>query len=156
MTSRMRTATATALVPVWQGKAQAGTPGGFEDDPNILYIEPLACDPTGKNTIAFEICGNSMTGDNLFEGDIALVWKCPFAQVGTVVAALTPDGEVIKRLFPSPDGQVWLYSSNRRFPPKPYAANEVTVIGIVKEIIRANKQRPYQPKFNFMPQIKVI
>lgn len=144
-------------IQIWQITAQAGSPG-YDDDDDLdrLTIVPLACDPLGHSTVGVRVRGNSMKGDNLLNGDIAICWLTPFAPVGAVVLAMIPGGRVIKRLMPQADGSVLLCSSNPRFEPKPCASNEVRIMGIVKAVVRGNRQRLYQQKFDFIERIQVI
>lgn len=78
--------------------------------------------------IVSEICGDSLIGAGIFDGDLALVYLTQDIRQGDLVAALTPEGMLVKFLGYQ-DGQIRLDSANPHYPPHYYEPADITIQG---------------------------
>jgi repressor LexA len=88
---------------------------------------------------ASPICGDSLEGDGVLDGDFAII-KLTFEPYeimqGSLVAAYTPYGLLIKHIYYTLNGKVRLVSSNVRYEDILLDAGEVRVQGLVVRIER--------------------
>jgi repressor LexA len=77
-----------------------------------------------------EICGDSLIGADIRDGDLALIYLTTDIKPGDLVAVLTPTGLLVK--FLSFHGeQVRLQSANPEYPPHDYDPEDVQIQGKV-------------------------
>jgi len=121
------------------GKAAASPPkSSAGEDPGTV---PVAADEVGgPKVVAVKVDGDSMSGDDMRDGDYVIVDKDKGWTYGDIVVVQTPgSGEendaAVKRL--RQDGEtVFMDSSNRKYPPAPLEENERTTIDKVIGIFR--------------------
>jgi DNA polymerase V len=77
-----------------------------------------------------EICGDSLCGVDIRDGDLALIYLTSDIKPGDLVAALTPEGFLVKFLS-SHDGKIRLQSANPDYPPRDYDPEDVMIQGKV-------------------------
>jgi len=125
------------------GKAPAGVPLEKEEDrePITLLVE----DPSRlKDCFGLWVDGDSMIGERLFDGDLAIFRPQEDANDRDVVAAVHEDRVCIKRLRRQ-RGKVWLESANEAFPLIAVSADErFRVIGVL-ELSQTNHRRKVVP-----------
>lgn len=76
-----------------------------------------------------------MIGIDIQNGDLALVHLTADIRAGDLVAALTPEGMLVKFLSYQ-DGKIRLESANPNYPPHDYDPEDVTIQGRVVRTIR--------------------
>ena len=92
-----------------------------------------------KNSDKFvlsEICGDSLIGAGINDGDLALIYLTANIRAGDLVAALTPEGMVVKYLA-FLDGKIRLESANPHYPPHDYDPADLNIQG---KVIRTERQ----------------
>ncbi|WP_339867513.1 transcriptional repressor LexA [Pseudohongiella nitratireducens] len=88
-----------------------------------------------RNAFLLRVCGNSMTGRHIFDGDIALVEKCSHFKNEDVVAALIDNESTLKTFIKNKGGRAWLRSENPQYPDL-IPAWDLQVQGVVRGVIR--------------------
>ncbi len=91
----------------------------------------------GADRYALRVKGDSMIEAGIQDGDTVIVEQRVRADDGEIVVALV-DGEeaTLKRLRSRPDGRVELVAEHPEMPPLTYAAERVTVQGVVVGLLR--------------------
>ena|SRR5687767_10592755 len=111
---------------------QLGAGAGVEFLPTVKFREvkiPRWARSSDRFVLS-EICGDSLTGVDIRNGDLALIYLTTNVKVGDLVAVLTPAGLLVKFLSFHGD-QVRLQSANPRYPPHDYDPQDVTIQGKV-------------------------
>ncbi len=141
-----------ALEVLWQEEETPGLPENIIPVPivgrvtagePILAVEnvedyfPLPHNFTSyKDLFMLTVRGDSMTGAGIFDGDLVLVQKTPFAQNGDIVVALVENDEAtVKRFFVDPGGKYRLEPENPSYSPL-YPSSLIIlgrVIGLVRK-----------------------
>lgn len=80
-----------------------------------------------------EICGDSLTGVGIRDGDFALIHLTVNVRSGDLVAALTPEGMLVKFLSYH-NGCVRLESANPQYAPHDYDAADIQIQGKVVRV----------------------
>ena len=83
---------------------------------------------------ALKVKGNSMIGDGIFDGDIAIIKKQEWADNGDTAVAIIDDNEATLKKFYKEKGRIRLQPANPTF--EPIFRKQVEVRGIVVKIIR--------------------
>jgi SOS-response transcriptional repressor LexA len=78
-----------------------------------------------------EVCGDSLSGAGVYDGDYALIHLTREIQDGDLVACLVPSGMVIKFLRYEPNGTITLLSANSNYPSLSFEASDVLIQGKV-------------------------
>lgn len=120
-------------VPV-VGRVTAGEP--------ILAVENVEeYFPLPKNFSSYDdlfmlrVRGDSMIEAGIYDGDLAIVHKTPFAGNGEIVVALLEDGEAtVKRFYREPSGKFRLQPENPKYQPL-YPEN-LSILGRVIGLVR--------------------
>lgn len=81
--------------------------------------------------VVAEICGDSLSGVGVFDGDLALIHLTTEIHQGDLAAILTPEGMLIKFVHVEDDGRVRLESASKNYPPRWFEATDVEVQGRV-------------------------
>ena len=116
------------------GVVRAG-PGG------IAYEEPIGEEWADEEDISsgkhvwFEVRGDSMSGEGIMPGDLAMVREQPEVEYGEL-AVVVVNGEegTLKRVYKKADSII-LQSANAKYPPRIFAGeemNEIRIVGKVK------------------------
>lgn len=88
------------------------------------------------STFIFDVCGDSMRGAGIFDGDKIVVDRSVEAVHGSIIVAIWNGEHTVKRLYVCTDG-VELRAENPRYPPiriKP--EEELHVFGVVVGVVR--------------------
>lgn len=91
------------------------------------------------HTYVAQVCGDSMTGIGIFDGDYLIVSRALNARSGDVVVACL-NGEVcVKRLI-TESKRIVLHSENPRYAPLPvHEGDELTIWGVVTHSLRNHR-----------------
>jgi len=123
------------LVPL-VGKVRAGDPSlAFEDfEGEIAFDRSLAGD---DETFFLRVKGDSMIGDHIRDGDLALVHPQSVVEDGEIAVVLIDDEATVKRVYKEGDG-LRLQASNPTMEPIIVGRGEgrVTIVGKVVGIFR--------------------
>lgn len=116
--------------PVY-GRIPAGRPNVVDDEvQDVMWLDERLT--KSKDSYLLRIAGDSMIGAGIFDGDLIIVCPQKNADLGSVVVALTPDGEgTVKKLIKK-DGKFYLQPANPKYSliPEPFevAGKVVSVI----------------------------
>jgi repressor LexA len=113
---------------------------GDEDDPKplpVLSEESLGLFEPDR-LVAFEVDDDSMSGDGIHEDDVVFVELRTLATDSEIVLAEV-DRQLVLRRYSRSDNSVLLSSSNARFDELTIPFSKLTVIGIVRGLIRPLK-----------------
>ncbi len=114
------------------GSVMAGVPNlAFEQVDEFLDLDDFSSKPE-REIFILRIKGDSLIEAGIFEGDMALVRKQPFAQNADLIVALLGDEATVKFLRHQ-DKKTWLEPANKEYQP---IHKEFTIIGRVISIIR--------------------
>ena len=105
-------------VPLVGSEVRAGFPSPAEDyvERPLDFNELLIANPAA--TFAVRVAGDSMSGDGILPGDIAVVDRSVQAANDRVILALL-DGEFTLKRYKRRGGRVWLEASNPAYKPIP-------------------------------------
>ena len=113
------------------GTVTAGQPVlAFED---IMEYIPYNGPASSGDLFALKVKGESMLNAGIFDGDIAVVERTPYAENGDIVVALVGDKATVKTFYKE-DGHFRLQPENDAY--EPIIVNEVAILGKLKSIIR--------------------
>lgn len=87
----------------------------------------------GRDLFALRICGQSMIKAGIFDGDIVVVHRTPYAENGEIVVALVEDSATVKRFYKE-DGHFRLQPENDDY--EPIIVDEVVLLGKVVSLYR--------------------
>jgi repressor LexA len=88
---------------------------------------------SGRVDFALRVSGDSMIGDGILDGDIALIKQQPSAEEGEIVVALIGDEATLKRLHRTADG-IELQAANPRYAP--IRSADVEILGRLVGVLR--------------------
>ncbi len=116
------------------GKIAAGRP--IEALASYEMVD-LAQQLLGPNRFVLKVCGDSMIGDNIMDGDYVVCESRSTASNGEIVVALIDNQEAtLKRLQREQDNMVKLLPSNPSLQPMLYAAERINVQGVYLGLLR--------------------
>lgn len=118
------------------GHIAAGRPLEPLDSEQFLNLSDILL---GANRYVLQVSGDSMTGDNICNGDYVLCEhrNNPGATEGAIVVAkIREQGITLKRLKHNQDGTITLISSNPEAKPMSFKSTDVEIHGICLGIIR--------------------
>ena len=118
------------------GHIVAGPPHeAFEESEERLVLDPAFCGIRDRSkAFALRVTGDSMTGRQIFEGDIVLLEHQAVPQDGDLVAALIDNESTIKTLVRK-SGNLWLRAENPRYPDL-IPALDMQVQGVGRAVVR--------------------
>ncbi|MFQ5840878.1 MAG: transcriptional repressor LexA [Thermodesulfobacteriota bacterium] len=123
------------LVPL-VGKVRAGRPSlAFEDlEGTLLLGQSLA---RGGETLFLKVNGDSMIGDHIKDGDLALIYPQSMVENGEIAVVLIDDEATVKRVYKEGDA-LRLQPSNPIMKPTIVGmrGEKVTIVGKVIGIFR--------------------
>jgi SOS-response transcriptional repressor LexA len=86
----------------------------------------------GDRFVLSEVCGDSLSGAGIYDGDFALIHiNAEDIRDGDLIAALTPDGMLIKFFWHNYDNRVRLEGANPSWPVRYYEPEDITIQGKV-------------------------
>ena len=92
----------------------------------------------GPNRYALRVQGDSMIDAGILDGDTVVVAHASTARDGEIVVALIDDQHAtLKRLQRRAEGQIALVAENPTIPTQIYAADRVTIQGVVVAQLRS-------------------
>jgi repressor LexA len=111
------------------GRIAAGRPIEAIADQESLNLADYLL---GSDRYALQVTGDSMIEAGILDGDLVIVKRQDTANDNQIVVALI-DGEeaTLKRLQHRPDGEILLIAENPRMPPLAYAAERVSIQGVL-------------------------
>ncbi len=116
------------------GKIAAGNPIEPLQTSQVLDLTDLML---GPNRFVLEVIGDSMSGDNIQQGDYIICERCETAKDGEIVVALINDSDsTLKRLQKNLDNTITLLPSNPKHMPVTYPAQQVKIQGVFLGLIR--------------------
>ena len=116
------------------GRIAAGKPIEAIEDRELINFANLL---GGPNRYVLQVKGHSMIDEGIRNGDLVVIEQANTARSNQIVVALI-DGEnaTLKRIkFPNRD-VIRLIPSNKTMQPKEYAANRVTIQGVLVGQVR--------------------
>ncbi len=113
----------------------AGTPRAAYDQADS-FLE-LSSSYFGRGEqVAVKISGNSMDGDSISDGDIAIINRQQLAEKSAIVAVRVGAEEVTLKRLRQKDHIIELVPSNPTFPVRSVPADQVEIIGKMVGLIR--------------------
>ncbi len=126
----------TATIPLVLSTVPAGFPSPAEDylDTPLDFNELLVAHPAA--TFAVRVTGDSMVGDGIFPGDIAVVDRALTPKDGQRILAVL-DGSFTLKRYRDRGGRRWLEAANPAYPDTPLSESSAfEVWGVVTRAIR--------------------
>jgi repressor LexA len=116
------------------GRVSAGQPLEAIEDPEWVAVPERL---TQRAQFALRVRGDSMTEDQIEDGDLILIAPWARAANGEIVVALI-DGEdaTVKRLYRERDGLIRLQPANDAVAPLRLAPARVAILGVVTAVLR--------------------
>ena len=114
------------------GVIRAGTPIFAVENLDGYY--PLPPDMgEEKDCFALRVTGNSMINAGIYDNDVIIVKKQPYAENGEIVVAMVEDSATVKRFYKE-KSRIVLHPENDDMEDLIY--DNVTILGIVKGLFR--------------------
>ncbi len=99
------------------GNIAAGKPIFANEEHEIMVETTIRAD------FCLTVCGDSMIGAGILDGDVVMIRKQPIVQNGEIAAVLIDDEATLKRFYKT-DTLVTLISENLAYPPIVYKAED--------------------------------
>lgn len=99
------------------GNIAAGKPI-FANEEHEIMVETII-----RADFCLTVCGDSMIGAGILDGDVVMIRKQPIVQNGEIAAVLIDDEATLKRFYKT-DTLVTLISENPAYPPIVYKAED--------------------------------
>ncbi|MDR2841722.1 MAG: transcriptional repressor LexA [Spirochaetaceae bacterium] len=115
------------------GEVAAGT--GVLSEENVSEFIPVHNSVLKKNKTYFavKVCGDSMTGIGVMDGDTAVIEQRQTAENGDVVVAMINEGYVLKKFFKQ-NLNIKLCSENSKYHP--IYTNQIRILGKLAFVFR--------------------
>lgn len=113
------------------GQIVAGTPSLAVEDLDRIDFATLFDE---EDNFCLKVTGDSMIEDQIAEGDFVIVRKTNRAKDGDIVVALVDNDDATLKRFFREKNRIRLQPANKRM--KPIYSNQVSVLGVVKGVIR--------------------
>jgi SOS-response transcriptional repressor LexA len=121
-----------------RGQVGAGTVVEFIPRPRRRLPRPRRA-RYGDQIVSFDVCGDSLEGDGIFDGDI-LVCKTNFEVAdltpGRLVVARLPSGGLVVKHLHTNNGHVVLKAANAHYVDHVFEREDVRIEAVVVESIR--------------------
>ncbi|HRH46037.1 MAG TPA: transcriptional repressor LexA [Pyrinomonadaceae bacterium] len=85
---------------------------------------------------AFRVRDDAMRGEHICEGDVALVEKKSYARDGDNVVAIVENKQILLMKYYRQGANIEFQSANPNYPSLFYSADEITILGVVRGILR--------------------
>jgi len=133
--SSVSTSENTISLPVI-GRIAAGTPILAEENIEDTITIDQSLLPRGSEIFVLRVNGDSMVGDGILDGDLAIIRSQKNAEQGQIVAAIIDGDATLKHYYPKPN-KVELRASNPKYLPITIGESESFYIaGILAGVIR--------------------
>jgi len=118
------------------GRIAAGKPILAEENVEDVIAIDKSILPRSQQVFALRIYGDSMSGDGILDGDIAIIRMQKNAEYGQIIAAIIDNDATLKRYYPQ-HGQIELRASNENYLPIIVTEGEnFSIAGILAGVIR--------------------
>lgn len=119
------------------GSIAAGLPRASDvDEGERLIINPEVFGiPSSHSAFALKVCGDSMIGRHLFDGDLVVCDATVSPVSGDVVVALIDQQSTLKTLVKERN-KVWLKAENPAYSEL-YPASSLTIQGVARGVLRS-------------------
>ncbi|MCL2282011.1 MAG: transcriptional repressor LexA [Fibromonadales bacterium] len=118
------------------GRIAAGTPILAEQNIEDTLILDKSMFPRNSEVFALRVQGDSMAGDGILSGDIAVIRAQENAERGQIIAALVDGDATLKHYHPS-GNKIELRASNPKYLPITVCSGEnFSIAGILAGVIR--------------------
>ena len=85
---------------------------------------------------AYRVTNDAMLDEHIRDGDVALIEKRSYARDGDIVVALTQNKRVVLKQFFRDGAKIELRPANASYVPILLAADKVTILGVLRGIMR--------------------
>ncbi len=85
---------------------------------------------------AFRVRDDAMQGEHICEGDVALIEKRPYPRDGDNVVAIVANTQVILMKYYRQGANIEFQSANSHYPNLNHSADEISILGVVRGILR--------------------
>jgi len=118
------------------GRIAAGTPILAEENiEEVLTIDKSVL-PRNSEIFALRVQGDSMTGDGILNGDIAIIRMQKNAEHGQIIVAIIDGNATLKHYYPA-ENRIELRASNPKYHPITVSEGEdFSIAGILAGVIR--------------------
>ena len=118
------------------GRIAAGTPILAEENIESTMLVDKAMLPRSSEVFALRVYGDSMMGDGILDGDIAIIRMQKNAERGQIVAVVIDGNATLKHYHPQ-QNKIELRASNTEYLPITINKNEdFSIAGILAGVIR--------------------
>jgi len=118
------------------GRIAAGTPILAEENVEDTLAMDKALLPRSGQIFALRVQGDSMTGDGIFSGDLAIIRMQKNAERGQIIAAIIDGNATLKHYYPV-ENRIELRASNPEYSPIIIDGGEnFSIAGIYAGLIR--------------------
>jgi repressor LexA len=125
----------TVFVPI-VGRIAAGTPILAEENIEKSLTIDRSVLPRSGEIFALRVQGDSMTGDGILSGDLAIIRMQKKAELGQIVAAIIDGDATLKHYYPK-ENKIELRSSNPKYLPITiFESENFSIAGILAGVIR--------------------
>jgi repressor LexA len=125
----------TASLPI-VGRIAAGTPVLAEENIEETLAIDQAVLPRSSKIFALRVQGDSMAGDGILSGDIAIIRMQKIAERGQIIAAIIDGNATLKHYYPA-ENKIELRASNPKYLPITVCEGEdFSIAGILAGVIR--------------------
>jgi len=116
------------------GKVTAGVPIlASENFDGYLDFSPNQSKYTAEDLFALKVCGKSMIGAGIFDGDYVIVERGDYAENGDIVVVMIEDEATVKTFYKE-KGHFRLQPENPDF--EPILVTDLTILGKVIAAVR--------------------
>jgi len=127
--------TTAAHVPLI-GRIAAGTPILAEENLEDTLAIDKALLPRSSQIFALRVQGDSMNGDGILNGDLAIIRMQKNAERGQIIAAIIDGDATLKHYYPA-ENRIELRASNQAYSPIIISEGEnFSIAGILAGVIR--------------------
>ena len=107
----------------------------YADEEHNVYLES---DSSIKADFCLRCKGNSMTGDNINDGDVVFIRKQDTVNNGDIACVIIDDEATLKHIYLA-DNTVSLVSSNLSYPPIVYKEDDCKTIKILGKAVALSR-----------------
>ncbi len=118
------------------GRIAAGTPILAEENVEDTLAVDKALLPRSSQIFALRVQGDSMTGDGILNGDLAIIRMQKNAERGQIIAAIIDGDATLKHYYPT-ENRIELRASNQAYSPIIIdEGDSFSIAGILAGVIR--------------------
>lgn len=106
------------------------------EDENFFIPEFMLGYADAEKVRAFRVRDDAMSDEHICEGDVALVEKRPYPRDGDNVVAIVENKQVILMKYYRQGANIAFESANPNYPNLNLSADEISILGVVRGILR--------------------